>query len=223
MLFVNGGWDGHEPFATASRFAALLELEGLSTLQADSTRVLADLDAADAPRLIVPNWTMGSLSEAEERGLLAAVRGGAGLAGWHGGMGDAFRANPAYQFAVGGQWVEHPGGIVDFDVQVTGVDHPITRGLSGFHVRSEQYYLHVDPGNLVLATTRVSHPEYPWVEGTVMPVAWARHYGVGRVAYCSLGHVNEDFDEPNTRELVLRGLLWAARADAALAGRVATP
>jgi len=31
------------------------------------------------------------------------------------------------------------------------------------------------------------------------------------VFYCSLGHVAKDFDVPQAREIVRRGLLWASR------------
>jgi type 1 glutamine amidotransferase len=44
-----------------------------------------------------------------------------------------------------------------------------------------------------------------------MPVAWKRRWGAGRVFYCSLGHHIDDFDVPEAREIVRRGLLWAAR------------
>ena len=44
-----------------------------------------------------------------------------------------------------------------------------------------------------------------------MPVAWKRMYGKGRVFYASVGHVARDFDVPEAKELVKRGILWAAR------------
>ena len=44
-----------------------------------------------------------------------------------------------------------------------------------------------------------------------MPVAWKRRHGAGRVFYCSLGHVLADFDVPEARTIVQRGMLWAAR------------
>ena len=149
----------------------------------------------------------------QERGLLGAVRAGTGLAGWHGGMADAFRANPAYQFLVGGQWVAHPGDVFTHAVDIVAGDHPITRGLGRFTMRSEQYYLHVDPSNEVLATTTFDgrHGDAPWIAGCVMPVAWTRSYGAGRVAYCALGHKDTDFDVPEAREMTHRGLRWATR------------
>ena len=77
--------------------------------------------------------------------------------------------------------------------------------------RSEQYYMHVDPSNEVLATTTFSGEHAPWIAGVVMPVVWKRKHGEGRVFYSSLGHVASEFDVPEMRTIVKRGLLWAAR------------
>jgi type 1 glutamine amidotransferase len=71
-------------------------------------------------------------------------------------------------------------------------------------MHSEQYYMHVDPSNKVLATTRFSGEHAAWIEGTVMPVAWKRMYGKGRVFYSSLGHVAKDFDVPEALEISKR-------------------
>ncbi|MDQ3514258.1 MAG: ThuA domain-containing protein [Chloroflexota bacterium] len=212
-LFVAGGWDQHEPEKTAARFAALLEGDGYAVETADSLDVYLDPERLARCDLIVPIWTMGEITPEQVLGLTGAVRAGTGLAGWHGGMADAFRASPTYQFMVGGQWVAHPGDVIDYVVDLVPGDHPITRGLSSFPMRSEQYYLHVDPGNAVLATTTFdgTRGDVPWIAGCVMPVAWTRAWGRGRVAYCSLGHKDADFDVPEARELVHRGLRWATR------------
>jgi hypothetical protein len=73
--------------------------------------------------------------------------------------------------------------------------------------------MHTDPGNDVLATTTFTgeHGGVAWIRGTVMPVVWKRLYGDARVFYTSLGHVAKDFDVPEAREIVKRGILWAAR------------
>ena len=85
----------------------------------------------------------------------------------------------------------------------------MTRGLLDFSMHSEQYYMHVDPGNRVLATTTFGGEHTSWIEGTVMPVVWKRRYGEGRVFFSSLGHVAADFDVPEVREIMQRGILWA--------------
>lgn len=208
-LMVWGGWDGHEPEQTTERFAALLRERGFDVTVTGDLDVYLDADRLARQSLIVQCVTMGTISPEQVKGLLDAVRGGVGFAGWHGGAGDSFRNTPEYQYLVGGQWVAHPGNIIDYRVQITA-EHAITRGLTDFAMHSEQYYLHTDPSNAVLATTTFTGEHDAWIAGTVMPVAWTRTYGQGRVAYCALGHVNADFEVTEARELTLRCLLWAA-------------
>lgn len=205
-----GGWNGHQPEQTSSFFAGLLREKGFDVDLVDSLAPLADAEKMQKYDLIVPAWTMSKISQEEANGLLAAVRNGIGIAGWHGGMGDSFRENTEYQWMVGGQWVAHPGNIIDYTVKAIKND-PITEGISEFRMHSEQYYMHVDPGNEVLAVTKFSGEHAAWINGTVMPVAWKRHYGKGRVFYCSLGHTMDDFNSSKEATLlVLRGMLWAA-------------
>ena len=127
------------------------------------------------------------------------------------GMADAFRQNTEYQFMVGGQWVAHPGNIIDYTVNIVDHADTVTAGLNDFQMHSEQYLLHVDPSNEVLATTTFTGEHAPWIDGTVMPVVWKRSWGQGRIFYCSLGHVAKDFDVPEAKEIVRRGIIWAAR------------
>jgi uncharacterized protein len=210
-LIVWGGWRGHEPEAGAHLIAGMLKSEGFETCIEDTTAAFANPAIANMS-LIVPIWTTGRIEAEELRNLTLAVEGGVGLAGYHAGMGDTFREAVEYQFMVGGQWVAHPGGVIDFRVDVAKPDDPIMCGLPpSFPFRSEQYYMHVDPGNEVLATTTYSGEYFDWVDGVVMPVVWKRRHGKGRVFYCSLGHVASEFERPELRAIMQRGLLWAAR------------
>ena len=99
--------------------------------------------------------------------------------------------------------------------QVTRPDDPVMAGLHAFDYRSEQYYMHVDPSNEVLATTTFSGEHAPWTQGVVMPVAWKRRHGQGRVFYSALGHVSAEFQVPEMATLFERGMLWAARREGA--------
>lgn len=209
-LVVWGGWMGHEPDKCAALFAPWLKEQGFEVHVHDSLAIYEDQAFMSSLSLIVPIWTMGKISKEQEKGLLDAVRGGIGISGWHGGMGDAFRENTEYQFMCGGQWVAHPGGVIDYEVNIVDHNDPVTKGLKDFKMHSEQYFMHVDPSNHVLATTRFSGKHAPWIEGCVMPVAWKRKYGQGRVFYSSLGHVAADFKVPEALEIQKRGLLWAA-------------
>lgn len=211
-LFVWGGWDGHEPKKCVDLFAPWLAEQGFEVEV--STTLDSYLDAAKmkALDLVVQVYTMATITPQQEKGLLDAIKGGVGMAGWHGGMADAFRSNTEYEFMVGGAWAAHPGGVIDYEVDIVNPEDPVTAGLSRFKMRSEQYFMLVDPGNNVLASTTFSGEHAPWTEGIVMPVAWKKHYGRGRVFYTSLGHVASDFDVPEARTIVQRGLLWAAHA-----------
>ena len=210
-LMVWGGWPGHEPKQCVDLFAPWLQERGYQVEIADTLDVYLDEARMQALSVIVPVWTMGTITREQEKGLLDAVRSGVGIAGWHGGMADSFRNNTEYQFMVGGQWVSHPDGITDYRVNIVRPEDPIVAGLHDFQMHSEQYYMHVDPSNEVLATTTFDSPRYPWIKGTVMPVVWKRRWGQGRVFYCSLGHVAKDFEVPEALEIVRRGILWASR------------
>ena len=161
--------------------------------------------------LVVQAWTMGKITNDQLKGLQQTVAAGTGFAGWHGGMGDSFRESTDYQYMVVGKWVAHPGGVIDYTVQITDHMDPITAGLNDFAMHSEQYYMHVDPSNTVLATTTFSGAHVGWIAGTVMPVVWKRRWGAGKVFHATLGHVATDFDVPEARTSVERGLLWATR------------
>ncbi|MEZ4615278.1 MAG: ThuA domain-containing protein [Caldilineaceae bacterium] len=82
---------------------------------------------------------MGTITREQEEGLLEAIASGVGIAGHHGGMGDSFRNNVNYQWMVGGQWVAHPGNVIDYEVNIIDHDDPITAGLDDFQMHSEQY------------------------------------------------------------------------------------
>ena len=207
-----GGWEGHEPEACAALFADLLREDGFEVDLVSDLEVYRNSDYMASLSLIVPVWTMSTITREQEQGLLKAVQVGVGLGGWHGGMADSFRENTDYQWMVGGQWVKHPGDIIRYRVNIVRPDDPIVAGLDDFDMESEQYYMHVDPGNEVLATTTFSgkHGNAPWIAGTVMPVVWKRRYGKGRVFYASVGHVRKDFDVPAAQEIVRRGLSWAS-------------
>jgi uncharacterized protein len=210
-LMVWGGWEGHEPEQCVALFRPFLEEEGYEVHVTDTLAVLTEPAIMQDLDLFVPCISMGEISSEQAAALIAAVKGGVGIAGWHGGLCDAFRANTEYQYMTGGQFVAHPGGIIDYTVNIIRPDDPIVQGIQDFNVHTEQYYLHVDPSNEVLATTTFSGAHDAWIVNTVMPVVWKRRFGQGRVFYCALGHVARDFEVPEVSEIMRRGLLWAGR------------
>jgi len=212
ILFVWGGWEGHEPGKCRDIFVPWMRDSGADVIVSDSLDSYLDEEMINTRDLIIQVWTMGTISGEQSQGLLNAVKSGVGLAGWHGGLGDSFRNNTEYQFMVGGQWVAHPGGVIDYEVNITDREDPVTRGLSNFKMHSEQYYMHVDPNVKVLAATTFKGSHAEWIDGCVVPVAWKKYYGKGRVFYSSLGHVAADFEVHEALEIMKRGILWASES-----------
>jgi len=209
ILFVWGGSAGHEPDKCRDLFVPWMESEGAKVTVSDTLEAYVSYDLKNEFDLIVQAWTMGTIQSKQEKALLEAVKSGVGLAGWHGGLGDSFRNNTEYQFMVGGQWVAHPGGIIDYRVNITDHKDPVTKGLDDFDMHSEQYYMQVDPNVKVLATTTFTDKAASWIGGNVVPVVWKKAYGSGRVFYSSLGHVAADFKVPQALEIQKRGIIWA--------------
>ena len=210
VIFVYGGWEGHEPQQCRDIFVPWMQAAGAEVFVFDNLSCYTDTVLMQQIDLIVQSWTQGTIKGEEEKELLKAVKRGVGIAGWHGGLGDSFRNNVEYQFMVGGQWVAHPGGVIPYEVNITDKEDPVTKGLNDFSMESEQYYMHIDPHVKVLAATTFNGDHACWINGAVIPVVWKKSYGKGRVFYSSLGHVAKDFAVPEALEIMKRGICWAA-------------
>ena len=222
-LFVYGGWPGHEPAKCRDIFVPWLRDTGFEVIVSDTQAPYADAALMATIDLVTQIWTMGTIEKEPLKGLLTAVKNGTGMAGWHGGMGDAYRQETEYRYMVGGDWVAHPGGVIDYDVQIIDDEDPITTGLGDFKVHSEQYLMHVNPNNKVLATTTFDGSRDPWIDGYTMPVAWKKVYGKGRIFYTSLGHTADVFDIPQAITIVKRGMLWASESKYAHTPNLVSP
>ncbi|MGG6313197.1 ThuA domain-containing protein [Paenibacillus macerans] len=212
-LIVWGGWDGHEPEQVADIFSGILREHRFDVEVSDTLEAYEDAEKLLGLDLIVPVWTMGEISKEQAGNVSAAVQAGTGLAGCHGGMCDSFRSNVDWQFMTGGQWVAHPGNDgVDYKVEIIANSSPLVEGIEDFRVQTEQYYLHVDPAVEVLATTRfpVADGPHRLNKPVDMPVVWTKRWGVGRVYYNSLGHHADIVALPQVKEMMTRGMLWAA-------------
>ncbi len=216
-LIVWGGWDGHQPKEVAQIFANILRDDLKFRVEVEDSLdafINQDLKSFD---LIVPIWTMGEITNEQFQPVDEAVQSGVGLAGCHGGMCDSFRQNTQWQFMTGGQWVAHPGNDeVEYSVRPAKGKkrNPLVKNIDEFQVRSEQYYLHVDPAVQVLAVTEMPTADGPHTGNGKfdMPVVWTKKWGEGRVYYNALGHQADLFDLiPEAREMMKRGFKWAAR------------
>jgi uncharacterized protein len=212
VLFTYGGWDGHEPKKYLDYMTNWLKDEGAEVQSFPTLDPYMDKSLMSSIDLVLQIYTMSQISKEQEAGLLEAVKvNGTGMAGWHGGMCDSFRNNVEYQFMTGGQWVSHPGGVIDYQVNIIDQKDEVTKGLKDFPMKSEQYYMHIDPNVKVLATTKFNGAVCDWIDGAVIPVTWKKTYGKGRIFYTSVGHnLAHILDQPHAIEMLKRGIKWAS-------------
>ncbi len=225
-LVVRGGWEGHSPLEATERFIPFLESEKFAVRIEESTAVYADSAAMAQVDLIVQCMTMSKIEPDELEGLRTAISKGTGFTGWHGGIADSYRNSSDYLQLVGGQFATHPAvgpGITrlegeenfrDYTVEITelGKQHPVTKGLADFELKTEQYWVLFDDLIDVLATT--THPKEPWQpwhRPHVSPAVWTRNWGEGRIVISTPGHSLDVLDNPSVRTIIERGMLWAAR------------
>ncbi|WP_420366557.1 ThuA domain-containing protein [Curtobacterium sp. L3-7] len=225
-LVVRGGWDGHMPVETTDAMLPFLRDNGFDVLVSDSTAVYADAAVMDGVDLIVQVVTMSTIADDEFAGLQRAVLGGTGLAGWHGGIADAFRNTADYLHMIGGQFAHHAAkppeertgeqsdNYIPYTVHITdaGRQHPITQGIEDFDLVTEQYWVLSDEYNDVLATTTQEARDFDaWNRPVTAPAIWTRQWGHGRVFVSAPGHRLEVVESQPLRTIIERGLLWAAR------------
>jgi type 1 glutamine amidotransferase len=108
-LIVRGGWDGHQPVETTDSFIPFLESNGFAVRVEEGSTIYTDADYLATVDLIVQINTMSTIEKDEFAGLQAAVLGGTGMAGWHGGIADSYRNNADYLHMIGGQFAHHAG------------------------------------------------------------------------------------------------------------------
>ncbi len=209
VLIFSGGMKGHKPFEAAEWMKTELEKKGHVVTSVETMDCLNDAEALKKYDLIIPNWTLGKIAPNQLDNLIAAVENGSGLAGLHGGMGDAFRKTPKYEALVGGQFLKHPY-IGKYTVNLVDSKHPIFNGTSeDFEYQSEKYFMRLAKDITVLADT-----DYDTIEpGLRMPIVWTREQGNGRVFYSALGHnVKREYVKfPEAATIFLNGCDWAIR------------
>lgn len=209
ILIVYGGWLDHQPEIFAGKIANWLETQQANVTLSKSTGIYLDKTVMSKTDLIIQHITMSSIKSSESKALQNAIANGTALAGCHGGLGDAFRNDTEFQYMIGGQFVKHPGGQVDYSVKISKPGHFVTKGIEGFSLNSEQYYMHIDPSINIIATTVFNGDHDPWIEGVEMPVVWTKTYGKGKIFYSSLGHSADIFEIPEVWKIMTRGVTWA--------------
>ncbi len=93
----------------------------------------------------------------------------------------------------------------EFKVAITGVDHPITRGMESFTTIDELYTCLEGETPVTILAEATSK-----VDGKVYPMAFVLRFGKGRVFHCVLGHNAASFESEGAATLIRRGTVWTA-------------
>ena len=190
-------------------FIPYLRESGFEVTVSDTTESYLDLDGTD---LVLQCVTMGQIEPEHFKGLDAAIRKGTGFAGWHGGICRLVPEQRRLQLRH-----RRPVHLAPARVSPTtgSTSSPSTRSSRASRLRRAHRAVlraRTTRRNTVLATTTFrAHPDYPWIEGAVMPAVWTRTWGAGKVFVCTVGHKLDDLEVPEVRTIIERGLLWASK------------
>ena len=123
---------------------------------------------------------------------------------------------PEFVEMVGGTFDEHPWGTFDAPIIVEDPNFPGMRQWArSFVLRDEIYQMKdfsrdsvrvlmsLDAHKLDLTNPKVHRGDHDFA------VTWAKTYGKGRVYYSTLGHPEDNWDDPRLQQMYLEAIKWA--------------
>ena len=127
-----------------------------------------------------------------------------------------FTSWPEYGEMIGGYFDEHPWLTFDAPIIVEDPDFPgMQQWPKSFALKDEIYQMkdfsrdkvrvlmRLDASKLDLNNPRVHRKDHDFA------VTWAKMYGKGRVYYSTLGHVEENWDDPRLQRMYVEAIKWA--------------
>jgi len=140
---------------------------------------------------------------------------GKGFIGVH-SAAITFTTWPEYGEMIGGYYDEHPWGTFNAPIIVEDPSFPgMEEWPQSFVLRDEIYQMRnysrdkvrvlmrLDSSKLDLDNKRVHRKDNDFA------VTWAKMYGKGRVYYSTLGHVEENWDNPMMQKMFTEAIRWA--------------
>ncbi|MGB2625864.1 MAG: ThuA domain-containing protein [Candidatus Acidiferrum sp.] len=125
---------------------------------------------------------------------------------------------PEYGEMIGGYFDEHPWGTFDAPILVEDPDFPgMQQWPRSFVLKDEIYQIRnfsrenvrvlmrLDSKKLELNNPRIHRKDLDFA------VTWAKMYGKGRVYYSTLGHVEQNWDDPRMQKMYVEAIKWAMR------------
>ncbi len=159
-----------------------------------------------------------SLTDGQKSDLISFIHDdGKGFVGAHSAI-DAFYKWPEYGEMIGGYFDNHPWGVMNAPVVI---EEPSFPGMSHFSpeciVQDEIYVLaehpysrekvdvlaRLDAGKIDLKVSELHRTDRDF------PVAWVKHYGLGKVFYSTFGHTDAAWDDERIQHMYLEAVKWA--------------
>ena len=152
----------------------------------------------------------------QKAALLSFVRDdGKGFIGVH-SAAITFADWPEYREMIGGFYDEHPWVTFDAPIVVEDANFPgMQQWPKEFVLKDEIYQMKdwsrenvrvlmsLDSGKIDLKNPQVHRKDRDFA------VAWAKMYGKGRVYYSTLGHVEQNWDDPRLQQMYVGAIKWA--------------
>ena len=113
----------------------------------------------------------------------------------------SFKECDRFTDILGGKFSRH-GPVECFSVNPVSPESEIFGGIPAFDVLDE-LYLHDQQPDIQTHFTTVH-------KDVQVPMVWTRNHGLGRVCYACPGHRSTVFKQHAYREIMIRGLKWAA-------------
>lgn len=181
---------------------------GLDTIFTEDSTFFTEEDLARFDAIVFLNTSGDVLNGPQQRALQTFVRGGGGWVGIHAAT-DTEHQWPWYGQLAGARFAGHPKPS-RATCHVVDADHPATAHLPAEWKRTDEWYnfRQVQPGLRVLLNLDETTYEGGKM-GENHPIAWCREFDGGRSFYTGGGHTRASYAEPDFRQHVTGGLLWA--------------
>lgn len=166
--------------------------------------------------LVFMNTTGDVLDPPGEAAFEAYIRAGGGFVGVH-AAADTEHGWPFYgELLGGGAWFANHPAIQAATLHVESRSELAVQHLpASFSFTDEWYNFGANPRAAVTVLLTIDESTYAPGPGAMgdHPITWQHAVGNGRSWYTNLGHNIATYSDPRFRQLLLGGLLWAARLE----------
>jgi type 1 glutamine amidotransferase len=181
---------------------------GFAVKATDDASIFNAQDLSQFKAVVFLSTTGDVLNEAQQSAFQQYIRSGGGFVGIH-AAADTEYDWPWYNELVGAYFKSHPKP-QQAAVVVKDKNHPATRHLPDRWLRTDEWYNYKSIATGIKVLCELDESSYEGGQnGPGHPIAWYREFDGGRMFYTGGGHTDESFAEPEFRQHILGGILYA--------------